>query len=131
TAKVFVFEPTEVRLQGYLRSIAETARDILPDAEDVLALDAVRRYFELHYWKKADRWDARGIMDCFPAPCCELAFRFRTASDAFRFIDDQTRPVFVSYGRQGERLVNALRRYGPSRDLLRSLQRFTVGLYDH
>ena len=45
-------------------------------------------------------------------------------------IEDASKSVFVPYGEKGERLVEQLRAVGPSRDLLRRLQRFVVGVYE-
>lgn len=130
TGIVHVFEPADVKLRGYLASVAASASEIIPHAADILAPETIEQYFRLHYWKQSDRWDAHQIMDCFPRPPGEFKFYFRRAADAFRFIQDETRTVFVPYGRRGERLVKQLRKYGPSRALLRKLQRYTIGLYE-
>lgn len=138
---VFVFDPTDVKLRGYLGSTANSAAELIPDAADLLDPAAVRRYFELHYWKQEgeNRWDDRGVMNCFPTPIERLYFQFRTASDAFRFIEEVGKPVFVPYGETGRRLIEELRavridddRYGRGelRKLLRRLQRYTVNIYE-
>lgn len=133
---VFVFEPTDVRLRGYLRTTAETTSELIADIDaddlDLLELDVVRRYFELHYARQkraTGSWDRRDVMPCFPEPPNDLHFNFRTASERFRWIDDATRTVFVPYGR-GHELLEQLRQDGPSRELLRRLQRYSIGLYE-
>jgi CRISPR-associated endonuclease/helicase Cas3 len=139
--QVHVFEPTQVRLQGYLASTAQSAAELIPDATDLLDPAVVRRYFELHYWKQERDlcWDNGRVMDCFPTPINRLFFQFRTASNAFRFIEDVGRPVFVPYGRKGEQLIEQLRKHEPRerggtrstlRNLLRRLQRYTVHIYE-
>jgi CRISPR-associated endonuclease/helicase Cas3 len=139
--EVFVFEPAAVRLVGYLRSTAESAAELIPDATDLLDPNVVRRYFELHYWKQEgdNRWDDRGVMNCFPPPIARLYFQFRAASDAFRFITEVGKPVFVPYGEKGQRLIEELRAVRPAGDgqdrgqlrpLLRRLQRYTVNIYE-
>ena len=129
-AMVWVFEPTDVRLRGYLAAVASTAREVMPDHDDLLDPAAVTQYFELHYWRHADRWDKRDVMKCFPTPAQRFAFDFRAAAERFRMIEDASKSVFVPYGAEGERLVEQLRAVGPSRDLLRWLQRYTVGVYE-
>lgn len=140
TGDVFVFDPTDIRLRGYLRTTAETTSELIAgiDAEDLdlLELDIVRRYFELHYSRhrggqkrKNDGWDSRDVMRCFPKPPNRLHFNFRTAAERFRWIDDATQTVFVPYG-DGADLIEQLRKDGPSRTLLRRLQRHSVGLYE-
>ncbi|MCA9248065.1 MAG: CRISPR-associated endonuclease Cas3'' [Planctomycetales bacterium] len=130
-ATVWVFEPTDVTLRGYLKSVASTAAEVLPDFDDPLDPAAIARYFQLHYWKQAgdDCWDKPGVMRCFPNQPEKMAFDFRTAAERFRMIDDATVSVFVPYGKEGPRLLETLRYAGPSRQLLRQLQRYTVGVY--
>jgi CRISPR-associated endonuclease/helicase Cas3 len=135
SGKVFVFDPKEVRLQGYLSSVAQSGREIAPEFEDILSPAAVQKYFQLHYWKHRgeNNWDKttdQGVMRCFPAPLREIAFDFRTAAERFRLIEEQGQTVFVPYGTQGQKLIDRLRSDGPDRRLLRQLQRYSVTLYD-
>jgi CRISPR-associated endonuclease/helicase Cas3 len=137
-ATVWVFEPTEVQLRGMLASMADSARQVMPDHEDLLSPEAVKNYFLEHYWKEGSdssdeerhRWDHKQVMGCFLKPPERLAFNFRTAAERFRMIDEVSQPVFVQYQEQGKRLIKRLRAEGPSRDLLRGLQRYTVGIPD-
>ncbi len=135
-ADVFVFEPTDCRLRGYLKSVADSAKELLPEFDDLLNLQAVKRYFEIHYWKHGDRWDAKQVMECFRSPGQQV-FQFRTAAERFRMIDDNTRPVFVPYRKKGRKLIEELRtdaaHSNPARlrSLLRRLQRYTVSLYQN
>jgi len=134
---VYIFNPVDVRLCGYLRSVAESAAELIPDAEDLLDPEVIRRYFELHYWRQEgdSRWDDHHIMECFPPPPQRLHFQFRTASDQFQFIEDVGKPVFIPYGERGQRLVAKLRVVYTERDgrelrgLLRRLQRYTISIY--
>ena len=129
---VYVFESSDVQLRGYLGSTASTARELLPDFDDLLSPAAVTRYFELHYWKhKGTRtWDEPGVMECFPNPVPRLAFDFRSAAERFRMIEETGRSVFVPYQERGAELIEELRKNGPSRGLLRRLQRYTVSVYE-
>lgn len=130
---VNLFDPVECQPQGYLGSVAATAKELIPDFDDLLDPAAIEQYFQLHYWKQAGdhRWDDRQVMACFPTPPQEFAFDFSTASERFRMIEDTTTPVLVPYGEKGQRLIEQLREDGPDRDLMRRLQRFSVGVYDH
>lgn len=69
-------------------------------------------------------------LSCDDPSCEEL--KFRKAGDSFKMIDDAQMPVIVRYG-QGESLIARLREFSGSdeadMDLLRSLQRYAVGLY--
>jgi CRISPR-associated endonuclease/helicase Cas3 len=118
-------------LQGFLASLATSAREIAPDFTDLLDPAAIRRYFELHYWKHTDRWDHRDVMSCFPKPLSAMAFDFRQAAERFRMIEDTAKPVVVLYDRKAEDLIQQLRRDEPTRFLLRLLQRYTVSVYEN
>ena len=136
TGNVFVFDPAHVLLRGYLRSVADSASELIaelnPNDMDLLSQEAVRRYFQIHFWKHKERWDEKKVMECFPPPSstAPVHYNFRTASERFQWIEDTTETVFVPYGKQGQKLIERLRREGPSRDLLRRLQRYSVGVYD-
>jgi len=138
TGEVFVFEPTDVKLFGYLKSVAESSLEIAPNHADLLAPEAIHEYFRLHYWKQAgeNQWDKtpdQGIMKCFPNGT-DFQFRFSTAAERFRFIDQNGQTIFVPYGDQGTILIEQLRQHleagSPPRWFLRKLQRYTVNLYD-
>lgn len=132
---VYVFDPAEVQPRGDLGATAATARELLPDYDDILSLEAVRRYFEMHYWNhgagqpKEVRWDDSRVMECFPEEFGKFAYDFRTADERFQFIKNATQPIFISY-EVGEQLIEQLRSVGPSRWLLRKLQRYIVGLHE-
>ncbi|MEP3478564.1 MAG: CRISPR-associated helicase Cas3' [Fuerstiella sp.] len=146
TGDVVVFEPTEIKLRGYLRTVAESAAELIAgqdsDRLDLLDLDIVQQYFQLHYRKhrggntsKGDGWDKRDVMGCFPAPMNKMHFNFRTAAERFRWIEDTAETVFVPYG-DGAKLIDRLREIDGDphhaselRELLRRLQRYSVGLY--
>lgn len=131
TGIVYLFDPIECQPKGYLGSVATTAREVVPDFTDLLDPDAIERYFQLHYWQRAGdhQWDAHHVMACFPTPPQRFAFAFRSAAERFRLIEDTTKPVFVPYGK-GRALIDQLRREGPSRGVLRRLQRYSVGVYE-
>ena len=133
SGNVFVFEPTDVKLRGYLAQVASTAREVMPDFDDLLDPAAIERYFELHYWSQGSvhGWDKLNVMGCFPKPLQEFAFDFRTAAERFRMIEDVSRSIFVPCGEAGSGLINQLYDDGPSRKLLRRLQRFTVNVFEY
>lgn len=146
TGDVVVFEPTDIKLKGYLRSIADSAAELIAGQNsedlDLLDLDIVQQYFQLHYHKhrggnsrKDDGWDKRDVMSCFPSPMNKMHFNFRTAAERFRWIEDTSKTVFVPY-LEGAQLIEHLREIGSDprhttelRRLLRRLQRYSIGLY--
>jgi CRISPR-associated endonuclease/helicase Cas3 len=61
-----------------------------------------------------------------------LKFQFATAANEFRLIDDSQQVAIVvdwkAEGSDSRHLIDQLRFAGPSRDLLRKLQRYTINL---
>ena len=137
---VFVFEPTDVTLRGYLKAMADSASELIADLNrhdmDLLNQDIVRRYFGLHFWRHKDRWDAQDVVSCFPGPWQKIHFNFRSASERFRWIDDTSETVFVAYDTTARKLINQLRKLQNDASqiqellsVLRQLQRYSVSLF--
>ncbi len=128
-----LFEPDRPPPPGLLRSAAETTRSLIACGEfpDLLSPDAIRRFFELHLWKrKGDDWDRR-VLDCFQtARDLSPLANYTTADERFQMIPDDATPVFVPWGEEGERLIDRLRREPPDRRALRTLRRYAVGVHD-
>ncbi|MEQ8837684.1 MAG: hypothetical protein RID07_12830, partial [Lacipirellulaceae bacterium] len=132
TGKVYLFDPSDCQVKGYLGATAATTREVLPEYADPLDPAAIQQYFDLHYWNQAGahRWDDKQVMACFPEELGGFAYNFKTAAERFRMIADQGETVYVSYGTLGSRLIKQLRHAGPSRKLLRQLQRYSVSVYE-
>jgi CRISPR-associated endonuclease/helicase Cas3 len=113
--------PTEPpRLLRNHRDVA----DVMHEGDPVLSLsdpEVFRSYFDRLYAQSS--LDVRGVQ-----PLRE-ALKFRATAEAFTVIDDSSIPIVIPYRREGEGAVAAFRAAGPSRDRLRALQRFTVGVY--
>jgi CRISPR-associated endonuclease/helicase Cas3 len=93
---------------------------------------AFKTFFNELYWSQAthDRYDMAGKLglgaDKPRMTPGGFDFRFRSAAEAFRMIDDDQQPVIVPHRPKVGRLVETLRHAGPSGALLRTLQRYTV-----
>jgi CRISPR-associated endonuclease/helicase Cas3 len=131
--EVVVFLPPREPHAGLLRKAADATRSVLHDRpSEPLTPALFRRYFQSFY-ANCDL-DSRGIVDLLRASSRDLAVRFRTAAQEFRFIDEDNVPVFVLYrGPDGtddsvDKLLGALARDGPSRWLAHALQRYTVNV---
>ncbi len=128
--RVVVFE-TDVKPSPGVKLQADAARETLGLHDDPLDLDAVDRYFRLHYQQdNKNEWDGEGIMGLFQlAPgASPFVFSFREAASKYKIIDEQTRPVVVPYGEEGANLCKKLLSGELDRALLRKSQRFTVSV---
>lgn len=121
---VHVFEIEGARLQGSMAKAAYATRDLLRQGQaDFLSPQAAEEYFRIFYAKINDT-DKGGMAHKLYRPCPQ----FQSAGDAFRMIDnDNQLTVYVPYG-QGAELTEQLRQGFCTRQLLRRLQRYSVGL---
>lgn len=130
---VFVFEHADrPKLRGLLGSTAETTRELLPDVEDLLALESVEQYFRLHYWKQGHNdWDDKAVLDQFIDPF-QAVFQFKEAAKRFQMIEDESQPVIVPYGKRGRQLIERLASDKPlGLKMRRRLQRYTVSIFEN
>jgi CRISPR-associated endonuclease/helicase Cas3 len=98
---------------------------------DPLARALFATYFTQFY--SAVDLDAKKIVPMLQVEPKTLGVQFRSASDAFRLIDDKdSAMVVVRYAAQGpeiEKLLGMLAAEGPARWLMRKLQRYTVSIH--
>ncbi len=133
--KVVVFVPPKASPPGALLQ-AENAMIELLHAKDLdpLAPESFRRYFERLYG--GANLDAKGILPLLKCDPEDWAIQFRSASDAFRLIEDETHPVIVPYIPDGQTdspihaWVGALRENPLATWARRKLQRYVVGVHD-
>lgn len=127
--EVNVFMPPTQSPPGPLLKAANTTRELcaMPDF-DPQKPEVFGKYFDLFYSMLNDTGKGwlhdRLVKDVNP----DLHFQFRTAGYEFKLIDDQVqRPVIVRYGKSDE-LIEHLRFNGPTLEIMRHLQRYTVNL---
>ena len=89
--------------------------------------DTFRRYFEKYYSSINDTgenwWRENLVKNVRKWPDGNV--QFRTAGKEFRLIKDPSVPVIVRYG-GNDKIIERLRFAGPSREVMRALQRYTV-----
>ncbi len=127
--KVVVFVPPDPAPPGHLRMAQDCGRQLLAEAvKDPLAPERFTRFFEELYWKYGRNLDRHEILDDLRTRP-DLDFRFRMAAGKFRIVDDTRQvSVIVRYGEDADELINNLRHAGPSRSLMRQLQRRMVSV---
>jgi len=130
--RVVVFRAPHEPPPGILRQAAQISLPALRTAdEDPLTLDAFSRFFADLYWSQGSNLDREHIVSgSAPLLGHGLDFRFRTAAEKFRIIEADQMPVVVPYG-DGMPRAREVERYGLSRERLRGLQRFIVGVFRH
>lgn len=126
--EVQVFIAPKPAPPGLLRKGEDTTREMAalsgftPDTPN-----AFRRYFEAYYSSINDTgenwWRDNLVKNVNPAGNVQ----FRTAGKEFRLIKDESVPIIVRYG-GNDKMIDRLRFAGPSREVMRALQRYTVNV---
>ena len=135
--EVVVFLPPVAAPPGLLAKGEAACRSVLHGyTSDPLERTLFEKYFHQFYYNC--ELDKHGIERLLTVDPKSLAVNFRTAAERFRLIDDSNQAgVVVLYrGQDGnddtvDRLVAKIRKSGPERWLLRTLQRYIVNLYHH
>ncbi len=125
---VHVFVAPKPAPPGLLRKGEDATRQM--SALSVFAPDTIesfRRYFEIYYASLndigEDWWRERLIKNVNP----EGNVQFREAGREFRLIKEGSAPIIVRYG-SNKTLIDRLRFSGPSREVMRALQRYTINV---
>ncbi len=135
TGTVSVFEPEDCytpKSHTFQRPI-QVARSVMRRHEDLLSAEAVEDYFsELYRTEGELGLDVKRIVPELESGAVANRFLFnfpKTAQD-FQLIESQTVPILVPYNEKAEALIKSLRK-GPTRELTRSLQSYTVNVYQY
>ena len=137
--EVHVFVPPTKAPPGLLRLARDTCRTVWHDhPSDPFSLDLISQYFR-RLLNDAPSTDAKAIcahLQLEPdRSAMSLPVRFRDAADAFKLIDkEEAATVLVRYRSPRattdiDALIGMLERDGPSRWLMRKLQRYGVTVY--
>ncbi|MFA5446908.1 MAG: CRISPR-associated helicase Cas3' [Sphaerochaeta sp.] len=134
---VVLFRPPNKPPPGFLRKAYDTTETLLAMQQEIQFHNpnTYSHYFMHLYWK-ANSLDEKGILDFLtPAISDDIDIRFRSAAEAFQFIDDQHfKTILVPY-QAGARLIDQLKQAQKrpeisTRKLFRKLQRYTVSIYN-
>ncbi len=134
--EVVVFVPPEPPPPGLLRRAASKSVSVLHGSgETPLARENFGRFFRLFYDDcELDKYQIAHLLEHGAGGDDPLRIQFRTAAKRFRLISEQTETVLVRY-RADEKndntidiLLGRLKKEGPSRHLMRKLQRYSVNI---
>ena len=122
--RVVVFLPPKPAPLGELRKAEDVMAGMLAEGVDGTAPTSVTEFYQRFYSAQNDLGSAFDHLLTRDARVFQ--FQFREAAAAFRMIDDaESVSVIVRYGENGS-VIRSLCAVGPSRDILRRLQRFSV-----
>ncbi|OSI35542.1 CRISPR-associated helicase/endonuclease Cas3 [Neisseria dumasiana] len=125
---VWVFKPEEKwKAPSELGLLSAAMREVVRHhAEDLLSLQAIRRYFQYVYEEKGKELDSKGILDMHKKAGDSLDFPFQAIAQEFRMIETHMQPLIIPFDQEAERLIDSLRHADQIGGLLRKLQPYTV-----
>ena len=127
---VYVFGPEKHGLpRGWFSRTAAIADMVIRDHEDPLCLEAVNQYFTLLFDFERERLDKKGIIKAFEDGANQLAFPFSTVAGEFQLIESDMISIIISRDEECEALLEEAKWRGPSRQLSRAFQRYTISIY--
>jgi CRISPR-associated endonuclease/helicase Cas3 len=129
-----VFRPEGARAWGHIAQAIGAAEAALRDhAERPFEPAAFERFFDELYWAKGkealDKYRIAQLLGLGAEGRREgdpFDFRYRTAAELFRMVEDDQETLIIPYDRAAREAIAVLKRDGPDRHLLRRLQPFTV-----
>ena len=129
--EVFVFEAEDQKAEAYFKETAQVAAQVLELHDDILCPAAIKRYFDLYYYKQKSRWDEKLILEEFTKGSSRdlpFLFQYKTASSKFEIIESGQQAILIPYNDEAKMLINQLKDpYRPvTRDLTRKLQWYTI-----
>jgi CRISPR-associated endonuclease/helicase Cas3 len=134
-AFLYVFEPDSEfvkRTPKYIQQTAEVARMILQKFKDPICIEAIENYYEELYdlhWHNKNAFDSHNILNCFNKGIPN--FDFKTAAENFNLIENYTIPIIIPFNKDVEEILYRLRYTDYPYAFSRSLQPFTVNIYEH
>lgn len=124
-ADTFVFSLDKVLPQGYITQTNNARKNMLSRSFDWFSPEAMTEYFNQLYAqvKTFDKVDIRSLLENPRSP------QFKTAAEAFRLIDDTAIGVIVNWNNSMD-LVARLEKEGPTYNMIKQLNQYTVSIYE-
>lgn len=125
---VTIFERTDPPPLLFGKQIGAT-REALAGHADPGAPETMQRYFGALRMLTGDSLDMHGVVRAFERGIDGCAYPFRTVSERFCLIEQNTQTVYIPWG-EGAALTDRLRAGECSRALYRRLGRYSVAVYE-
>lgn len=132
--KVHVFIPEKEFVQhqpeAFKRPIG-AAESIIRNFEDISSPSAIEAYFNELYELTGEGIDVKKITDRLERDAINFNFCFEDIAYDFKLIENTTIPVIIPYDEKACELIEKLSYSDYKSGILRSLQPYTVGIYEN
>ena len=105
------------------------AKEVLMSTSDPAGLEAIRQYFCTLLNLSGDQHDKYKVTESFRDGIAGCSLPFKTVAESFRFIDSDTKTVYIST-KESEELIRMLKEGNTSRSLFRKLGQYGVSIYE-
>ena len=132
-----VFEPESTftkNMPSLIKRPVEIAKNIITRFEDIFSPEAIKTYFEeLYEFEGKEGLDINNIFNEMEqgAEGCNFNFNFKQIANKFKLIDQNTIPVIIEIDDTAKDLTNKLRFSDGYKSILRSIQSYTVNVYEN
>jgi len=127
--QVHVFIPESPIPVGYQRKAAQITRLLLHQQTELILSPALFSQYFTQLYGSLNSDDPHGILELLAPQDGKPHFAFRSAARQFQLLDHPEEvPILIPWNQQAQELLTQLAQTGPTRFLLRSLQRYTVTL---
>lgn len=116
----------------FFKSISKITKGTMRRFDDIASLDAIRSYFEeMQYILSSKGLDTNNISQMLEENVSKLDFDFKDIASEFKIIKDDTRPVIIPSRGNANELISRLKEEEFHSKTLRSLQAYTVNIYEN
>ncbi|HZJ76629.1 MAG TPA: CRISPR-associated helicase Cas3' [Oscillospiraceae bacterium] len=132
-----IFEPESAftkNMPSLIKRPIEVAKGIIERFEDIFSPEAIKSYFEeLYSIEGEEGLDVHDIFNGMEkgARGCNFDFNFKQISSRFKLIDERTIPIIIGLDETAKNLINKLRFSDGYKSILRSIQSYTVNVYEN
>jgi len=132
-----VFEPESTftkNMPSLIKRPVEIAKNIITRFEDIFSPEAIKTYFEeLYEFEGKEGLDINNIFNEMEQGVegCNFNFNFKQIANKFKLIDQNTIPVIIEIDDTAKDLTNKLRFSDGYKSILRSIQSYTVNVYEN
>lgn len=132
-----IFEPESIftkNMPSLIKRPIEVAKGIITRFEDIFSSEAIKSYFEeLYSFEGEEGLDVHNVFNDMEngAEGCNFDFNFKQISGKFKLIDESTIPIIIGLDETAEDLINKLRFSDVYKSILRSIQSYTVNVYEN
>lgn len=125
---VWVFQPeAQWKAPAELGLLSAAMRAVVRShGNDLLSVEAIRRYFSEVYAQKGKELDGKQILEEHHSAGDKLNFPFQTIAQKFRMIESPMLPLLIPFDAEAESLIERLHHAEQIGGLLRKLQPYTV-----